>query len=42
MSEIITAFIPCDRTSKNVQEVVFATIVDARWELEYNLQHDNK
>jgi len=36
MSKIIIAFIPRDRTGKNIQEVVLATIVEARRKLEYD------
>ena len=37
MSEIITALIPCDWQGKNVQEVVLAATMEARWKLEYDL-----
>ena len=38
MSKIITAFIPRDWQGKNIQEVVFAAIMEARQKLEYNLR----
>jgi len=38
MSKINIAFIPCDLQGKNIQKVVLATIVEARWKLEYDLR----
>ena len=38
MSEIIIAFIPRDWQGKNIQKVVLAAILEARWKLEYNLR----
>jgi len=38
MSEIIRGFIPRDWHGKNIQEVVIAAIMEARWKLEYDLR----
>jgi len=38
MSEIIIAFISCGWQGKNVQEVVLATIVEARRKLKYDIR----